>query len=132
MKLYAKLQNRDGKIEGLGSGSEINIFLINGNKEKYYLRYTLNTLEILQRGKTIFSVYDDIKDKSKKNWCYHYDYLPYKEEDLIKECEYCIENKKQKGKSQKGEKICSVIGCENKSKYHYQFEDLCEYHKKLS
>lgn len=28
------------------------------------------------------------------------------------------------------EKICSVIGCENKSKYHYQFEDLCEQHNK--
>lgn len=40
------------------------------------------------------------------------------------------EDLQEKGKKQKGEKICSVIGCLNKSKYHYQFEDLCELHNK--
>jgi len=28
--------------------------------------------------------------------CYHYDYLPYKEEDMLKPCAYCKENKKIK------------------------------------
>lgn len=29
-------------------------------------------------------------------WCHHYDYLPYKGYDLLKECGYCKDNNKPK------------------------------------
>jgi hypothetical protein len=51
--------------------------------------------------------------KSQKDWCKHYDYLPYKEEDLKEKCLYCKENRK--GKSQKGEKKCDEPYCKQLS-----------------
>ena len=30
-----------------------------------------------------------------KNYCYHYDYLPFKDGDLEAPCAYCKENKRQ-------------------------------------
>jgi hypothetical protein len=48
-------------------------------------------------------VNETIKFTRRKGWCYHYEYLPYKEEDLLEECKYCKANKELKNKRQKGE-----------------------------
>lgn len=34
-----------------------------------------------------------------KKWCRHYEYLPYIEADLLEECKYCKENRKQEAKA---------------------------------
>lgn len=36
------------------------------------------------------------QENKKRQKCKHYDYLPYKEEDLLEDCKYCKENNKRK------------------------------------
>ena len=37
---------------------------------------------------------NEIEMTPKKYYCHHYDYLPYKDSDLLEPCRYCKDNKK--------------------------------------